>query len=223
MNVGVFKRWMPLAGALIAGCAIGVAGTLAFVGAPTASKATPAPTSTVLDPAFPAAKTPDELAVFKASRASCDLINSKGARFTLGAGGSQDVAPVVSDTGEKMQGSIVRDSAGKVVTTWILADAPAYPCYPDATNQQALARGVDAVAAGFLLETNPETAGTYVWHGHMGSSSVGNLHLVVVDGVITQFDEPANDYEGTGYVTDIRYGLTQTELDEAQRFFFPNN
>lgn len=214
---------MPLVGALVAGCAIGVAGTLAFVGVTTASTATPSPTNTVLDPAFPAAKTADELIFFKASKASCDLIATKGARFSLSTGGSMDIAPMVSDTGEKMQGAIIRDASGALSESLILSDAPAYPCYPDATNQQALARGADAVAATFLLDVDKEYPGNYMWHGHMGSWDVTNLHMEVKDGLVTSYSVVGYDYKGMGYVAEIRYGLTQAEIDEAQQIIFPNN
>lgn len=208
---------MLLAGALVAGCAIGVAGTLAMVSSSTHSNQLASGASSKSKPYW-FAKNSAEIRLFKASEKSCGLISAKGMRVKLKDGGEERYFKV-DYTGGRIEAVQLVDAKGKSTVTQIMPDEPPFVCWPAMLAQQ-FERGAPSTATAYLIDalgrqpiSNDET---FVLHMHTQSATVSNLYLQVKDGVITGYSGP--DAGSTVWVTpgDLTYDLTQAERDAIQ-------
>lgn len=208
---------MPMLGALVIGCAIGVGSTLGF--GLLAKPANPGSSVTVdKTKPFWFAKNSAEIRLFKASEKSCEAIATKGMRVKLKDGGEERYFKV-DYNGAPIEAVQIVDSTGQSAVTRIMPDQPPLVCWPNMLAQQ-FERGAPSTATAYLIDalgrqpiSNDET---FVLHMHTQSAEVSNLYLQVKGGMISGYSGP--EAGSTVWVTDgdLTYDLTKSERDAIQ-------
>ena len=193
-----------LAGGLLVGGVLSSAADSLYGKAAQATQSA-ASTSVSVDPAFPAAANQDQLVLFEASKKSCDAIAAGGASYTYSDGSLLLLGPSKDGVGNPLIAYAQINAAGAVAARGIFSDSAPVPCLPDQVNTQVL-RGSKTLASEFLVE--PSMGGTYMWHSHLGSDELTNIHITVTDGMITNYSDVRTMDQGGGVVTQISYGLT---------------
>lgn len=210
---------MTLAGALVAGCAIGVAGTLVVTGAPRADQLAPAPSSSsVMSERFPFAKSAAEVRLFEASEKSCGLIAATGMRVKL-SGGNEERYFKVDYIGGPIEAVQIVDPDSNASATRVMGDLPPYVCWPAMLAQQ-FERGAPSTATAYMIDSmgSPDGSETeqFVLHMHTQSVEVSNLHLDVEDGLIVGYSGSQPNMQAWVADGDLTYDLTQAERDAIQ-------
>lgn len=182
---------------------LGVGGTAAFT-LSKGSSGTPTPTASaefVVDAEFPAAKTASELAFFKTSKASCELLKSEGAYVT----NFDDSAQIVGVNGSDNYVALEIGPSGTGENLNFTGEEPAV-CVPYGLNlaaKQLVGDTTGMLTANYLLEDMGD--GTYMFHCHRGSRDLISYFFEVKNGVFTQ--------AGTGvYIGSYEYHLTDDDL-----------
>ena len=211
-------RWSLLVIALLFGAALGGAGSLALWGGqhskPVAAKH--------LDARFPGAKTAAELALFKASEASCKLIDQKGLQVKYGDGTHRDYVRVKDSSGLSSYVSALFDTKGNLKSANLMPNMPPEPCWPKSLNEQ-IVRAPNSGAAKFLVDYLGQ--GAYTLHMHQGSSELSNLGLNVADGLVTNFESTGPSVMGGSLVLAklLSYSVPESERMTIQAAVYPNN
>lgn len=211
-------RWSLLVIALLFGAALGGAGSLALWGGqhskPVAAKH--------LDARFPGAKTAAELALFKASEASCKLIDQKGLQVKYGDGTHRDYLRLKDPSGSIAYVMGQFDENGKLESANLMPNMPPEPCWPKSLNEQ-IVRAPKSGAAQFLIDYLGR--GYYTLHMHQGSSELSNLGININRGLVTNFESTGPSVMGGSLVLAklLSYSVPESERMTIQAAVYPNN
>ena len=181
-----------------------------------------------LDARFPLAKTRAEVRLFAASDKSCNLVKTAGMKVAGSDGSSELTGFITFPSGEKGFAAARFRADGSLDETSLnrFSDAPPIVCYPADLSEQAQ-RKADPLALSFLVddlgfESDDGEYEQFVFHRHMGSTDLSNVHLDVAKGLVVGY----SDFVGLATYADpgtISYGLTNSELDALSLAFNPNN